>query len=83
MEGLLFEPGLACAARLDKEDELGAFRKAFVFAEPNMIYLDGNSLGRVTLRTVEHIRTAVEEQWGRELIRGWNSGKSAFMYCHG
>jgi kynureninase len=74
MEELRFEPGPACAGRLDKEDELGAFRKAFVFAEPNLIYLDGNSLGRVTLRTVEHIRTAVEEQWGRDLIRGWNKG---------
>jgi kynureninase len=74
MEELCFEPGPACAARLDKEDELEAFRKAFVFTEPNMIYLDGNSLGRVTLRTVEHIRAAVEEQWGRELIRGWNKG---------
>jgi kynureninase len=74
MEELRFEPGHAFAERLDKEDDLGAFRKAFVFAEPNLIYLDGNSLGRVTLRTVEHIREAVEGQWGRDLIRGWNRG---------
>ena len=74
MEELRFEPGPACAGRLDKEDELGAFREAFVFAEPNLIYLDGNSLGRVTLRTVEYIREAVEGQWGRDLVRGWNRG---------
>ena len=74
MEELRFEPGPAFAGRLDKEDDLGAFRGAFVFAEPDLIYLDGNSLGRVTLRTVGHIREAVEEQWGRDLIRGWNKG---------
>lgn len=74
MEELRFEPGPAFAEHLDKEDDLGAFREAFVFAEPDLIYLDGNSLGRVTLRTVGHIREAVEGQWGRDLIRGWNKG---------
>lgn len=74
MEHFGFKPGPAFAGRLDKEDELGPFREAFLFAEPDLIYLDGNSLGRVTLRTAAQIREAVEEQWGRELIRGWNKG---------
>ena len=45
-EQMSFEPTLAFAWRLDAEDDLASFRKAFVFAEPGLIYLDGNSLGR-------------------------------------
>jgi kynureninase len=74
MEGLKFEPGQAFARRLDKEDELAPYRQAFVSAEPDLIYLDGNSLGRLSQRTVERMRTAVELEWGRDLIRGWNAG---------
>jgi len=74
MEEFDFKPGPAFAGRLDKDDELGPFRKAFLFAEPDLIYLDGNSLGRLTLRAAAHIHEAVEGQWGRELIRGWNQG---------
>lgn len=74
MEPLEFEPGLDYAHRLDEEDELASFREAFVFAEADMIYLDGNSLGRLPRRTVGRMRTAVEQEWGRDLIRGWNAG---------
>lgn len=71
---LNFEPTLAFARRLDAEDDLAPFRKAFVFAEPDLIYLDGNSLGRLPGRTVERMQAAVEAEWGRDLIRGWNAG---------
>jgi kynureninase len=71
---LSFEPTLAFPRRLDTEDDLAPFRKAFVFAEPDLIYLDGNSLGRLPRRTVERMRAAVEAEWGRDLIRGWNTG---------
>lgn len=67
-----FEAGLAFAQRLDAQDELAAFREAFVFAEPGLIYLDGNSLGRLPKRAAERVR-AVVEAWGRDLIRGWNA----------
>jgi kynureninase len=69
-----FEPGLAFARRLDAEDDLASFREAFVIADPDLIYVDGNSLGRLSRRTVERMRTAVEVEWGRDLIRGWNAG---------
>jgi kynureninase len=69
-----FEPGRAFAQRLDADDDLAPFREAFVFAEPNLIYLDGNSLGRLPRRTVERMRTVVEQEWGGDLIRGWNAG---------
>ena len=74
MENMTFEPGLAFARRLDAQDDLAAFREAFVSAEPDLIYLDGNSLGRLPRQTVERVRAAVEKEWGRDLIRGWNSG---------
>jgi kynureninase len=69
-----FEPGIAFARRMDAQDDLAPFREAFVIAEPDLIYMDGNSLGRLPRRTAEHLRTAVEAEWGRDLIRGWNKG---------
>ena len=69
-----FEPGPEIAQSLDERDELASFREEFVFAEPDLIYLDGNSLGRLPRRTVDRLMKAVEEEWGRDLIRGWNAG---------
>jgi kynureninase len=69
-----FEPDLAFAQRLDAADELAAFRAEFDLPEPDLIYLDGNSLGRLPRRTVERVRTVVEKEWGGDLIRGWNEG---------
>lgn len=68
-----FEPGPECARRLDEQDELASFREEFVFPDPDLIYLDGNSLGRLPRRTVHRLRKAVEEEWGNDLIRGWNT----------
>jgi kynureninase len=69
-----FEPGRECARRLDEQDELASFREEFAFPDPDLIYMDGNSLGRLPRRTVDRLRKAVEEEWGRDLIRGWNAG---------
>ncbi len=69
-----FEPGVEFARQLDAQDELAPFREAFVPAEPDLIYLDGNSLGCLPRRTVERVRVAVEKEWGGDLIRGWNAG---------
>ncbi|MFO7171200.1 MAG: kynureninase, partial [Chloroflexota bacterium] len=62
------------ALQLDAADELAALREAFVISDPNLVYLDGNSLGRLPRRTVERLRDAVEEEWGAGLIRGWGRG---------
>lgn len=69
-----FEPGVECVRRLDEQDELASFRQEFVFPDPRLIYMDGNSLGRLPRRTVDRMRKAVEEEWGGDLIRGWNAG---------
>ncbi len=73
-EDVQFKLGLEFARRLDVEDELASFREAFVSAEPGLIYLDGNSLGRLPRQVSERVRTVVEQEWGRDLIRGWNAG---------
>lgn len=65
---------LAHAAQMDRSDPLARFRERFVFADPELIYLDGNSLGRLPRATVDLQRRAVEEAWGDGLIRGWNRG---------
>lgn len=62
------------AQALDAQDELAGFRNEFVIDGPDLIYLDGNSLGRLPKRTIDLMRHLVEQQWGRRLIRSWNEG---------
>jgi kynureninase len=73
MDTAAFDPSRAYAQALDAADPLAPFREAFVVAEPDLIYLDGNSLGRLSHRAAERVRQAVEVEWGRDLIRSWNA----------
>jgi kynureninase len=61
----------ADAERLDAADPLAPFRERFVIDDPETIYLDGNSLGRLPRATRERI-TELTDQWGSELVRGWH-----------
>ncbi|MFL5774676.1 MAG: kynureninase [Chloroflexota bacterium] len=63
---------LGRAAALDASDPLAGFRDRFVVADPDLIYLDGNSLGRLPRATMERLGRVVAEEWGAELIRGWD-----------
>lgn len=71
---MTFSPDLTYAQALDDQDELAPFRERFVVDDPDLIYVDGNSLGRLPKETIGRLRELVEQQWGRELIRGWNQG---------
>ena len=61
----------ADAERLDAQDPLAPFRDRFVFDDPETIYLDGNSLGRLPLATRERL-IEMTDRWGSELVGGWH-----------
>jgi kynureninase len=63
---------LAEARALDAADPLRFCRDRFALPE-GLIYLDGNSLGALPKATVARQRRVVEEEWGEELIRSWNT----------
>lgn len=69
-----FNTDIEYAKQLDQQDELARFRDEFVIDDPNLIYLDGNSLGRLPKRTKAIVQDSLENKWGRRLIRGWNDG---------
>ncbi|RPI78533.1 MAG: kynureninase [Desulfobacteraceae bacterium] len=73
MAEINFETGKVFAQNLDKKDALAPFRDAFHIPDSDLIYLDGNSLGRLPKATAAKLQTAIEEQWGRHLIKAWNS----------
>lgn len=62
------------AEELDNQDALKKYRNHFVIKDPSLIYLDGNSLGRLPIKTVDYMEMAIQEQWGNRLIRSWNEG---------
>jgi kynureninase len=62
------------ARKLDAQDELAAFRGEFVVDDPDLIYLDGNSLGRLPKRVRARLQEVVDREWGRRLVRGWGEG---------
>jgi kynureninase len=60
------------AAALDATDSLARWRDEFHVADPELAYLDGNSLGMPPARTFERVDAVIREQWGRDLIRSWD-----------
>lgn len=60
------------ASALDAADPLAPFRDTFVVRDPELIYLDGNSLGRLPIRTAEAMTRAIDIEWGDGLVRSWH-----------
>lgn len=60
------------ARNRDDNDPLRDFKQAFFTPDEKLIYLDGNSLGRLPLHTGEILSAQVEKKWGERLIRSWN-----------
>ena len=57
--------------QLDAADSLAHFRDRFVIQDPNVCYLDGNSLGRLPKKTVETINDFLLNGWGTKVVDGW------------
>jgi len=62
------------AEELDAADVLGSYRDRFVGAGSELVYFDGNSLGRPLKATGPRLAEFVEAEWGGRLIRGWDEG---------
>ena len=60
------------AIALDEQDELSSFRSRFIAGDEKLIYLDGNSLGKLPTETKAILEHSVNIEWGERLIRSWN-----------
>ncbi len=67
-------PGFDEAAQLDTDDALAGFRDRYVITDADLVYLDGNSLGRLPSRATQIVDEVTINQWGERLIRSWNEG---------
>ncbi len=62
------------AQALDAADPLAPYRDRFIITDPTLVYVDGNSLGRLTHASQARVQGVLNEEWGDWLIRGWNRG---------
>ena len=60
------------AVALDDVDPLSSFRDRFVITDEAINYCLGNSLGRLPRATAERVRHILDDEWGGQLIRGWD-----------
>src|SRR5690348_2219626 len=61
------------ALALDADDPLASFRERFVIDDPDLVYLDGNSLGRLP-RVSRGRVDDVLSTWGERIVSGWDDG---------
>lgn len=66
--------GRDVAAELDRADVLAEFRERFVIPDDDVVYLDGNSLGRLPRATLARLSEVAGAEWGGRLVRGWDEG---------
>jgi kynureninase len=60
------------ALTLDAGDQLSCWFEEFLVDDPELVYLDGNSLGRTPLRTVRRVQEVMTAEWARDLALGWD-----------
>jgi kynureninase len=61
------------AQALDRADPLRSFRDRFVIDDDTLVYLDGNSLGRLPKATLDRLGATIE-RWGSRIVRAWDDG---------
>ncbi len=62
---------VAIAAEHDRNDPLAAWRDEFYVVDPDLAYLDGNSLGMPPKRTFGRVDRLMRDEWAGGLIRSW------------
>ena len=60
------------AEALDGADPLASWRDEFVIPDPDLVYLDGNSLGMPSRRAIEAVHAVLADDWATGLIRSWD-----------
>jgi kynureninase len=60
-----------CLAR-DAQDPIAWLRAEFAIPDPGVIYLDGNSLGRPSNKTLARLEHVLHEQWAAGLVESWD-----------
>ncbi|QQE75968.1 kynureninase [Brevibacillus composti] len=78
MNGSLFLPSEAYALERDAADGLAHFRSEFYLPQKG-IYLDGNSLGVMSVRAEQAVADVMDD-WKRHGIDGWTEGERPWFY---
>ena len=61
---------ISYAKEMDAKDPLASFRDRFVITDPDLIYMDGNSMGRMPKATKDLLEE-LQHDWSDRLIRTW------------
>lgn len=64
-------PSLEQARRADADDPLASFRERFAIPDPDLCYLDGNSLGRPPLAARASLERLLDT-WADDLVAAWD-----------
>ena len=60
------------ALALDAADPLARQRGQFVITDESLVYLDGNSLGRLPRAVVDAVEHVLRDEWGAGLVGSWD-----------
>lgn len=69
---------LEYAKKLDEQDALKIYRDEF-YLQPNVIYMDGNSLGLLSKRAEQSLLSLLDS-WKKYGIDGWTQGEHPWFY---
>jgi kynureninase len=72
LEGVAAMNHREAVVALDRDDPLAALREMFSLA-PDVIYLDGNSLGVLPRAAAARAAQVIASEWGEGLVRSWNT----------
>jgi kynureninase len=61
------------ARALDAADPLAPFVTESIVTEPDLLYLDGNSLGRLTQGVRRRLVQVIDDEWAGGLVRSWEA----------